>query len=57
MPDHRRGKIGLVIGEPALLAPVGELRGQTKLARVRQVGQQRQVFRQERPVLAKLRRR
>jgi hypothetical protein len=57
MPDHRRGEIGPVIGKPALLAPIGELRGQTKLARVGQVGQQRQVFRQERPVLAKLARR
>jgi len=35
MSDHRRGEIGLVIGKPTLLAPVGELRGQTKLAGVR----------------------
>ena len=57
MPDHRRGEVGLLVGKAAVLAPVGELRGQAELAGVGQVGQQRQVFRRERPALAKLVRR
>ena len=57
VPDHRRGEVRLVVGKPAVLAPVGELRGQAELAGVGQVGQQRQVLGQQRPVLAKLVRR
>ena len=57
VPDHRWGEVGLVVGKPALLAPVRELRSQAELAGVRQVGQQPQVLGQERPVRAKLVRR
>ena len=57
VPDHRRGEVGLVVGKAAVLAPVGELRGQAELAGVGQVGQQRQVLGAERPALAKLVRR
>jgi hypothetical protein len=51
---HRWGEVRLVVRKPTLLAPVGELRGQAELAGVRQIGQQRQVLGQERPMLAKL---
>jgi hypothetical protein len=56
-PDHRRSEVRLVVGKAAVLAPVGELRGQAELAGVGQVGQQRQVLGSERPALAKLVRR
>jgi hypothetical protein len=57
VPNHRWGEVRLIVGKPILLSPVGELRGQAELAGVRQIGQQRQVLGQERPVLAKLVRR
>ena len=44
MPDHRRGEVGLLVGKAAVLAPVGELRGQAEPAGVGEVGQQRQVL-------------
>ena len=52
MPDHGQGKIGLVVGEAAVLPPEGELRRQAELAGAGQVSQQRQVLGPKRSALA-----
>ena len=54
MPGQRQSEVGCVVGEAAILAPIGELRYQAEFASVGQVGQHRHVLGYERPVLVKL---
>jgi hypothetical protein len=52
--DRRRRHIRLVVGKAAVLAPKSELDREAELARIDPAGKQRQILRQQRPVLTQL---
>ena len=47
--QNHRGKVGLVIGEAAVLTPKGELGRQSQLAAIGHATHQRQILRRKRP--------